>query len=73
MTDSFGIQDSLSELKQLADTAGLLVVDSTYQKYTVFLILSYSSFLYLNAYELKYDWILYMQKLVLLLACIVGV
>ncbi|XP_058754413.1 uncharacterized protein LOC131627589 [Vicia villosa] len=32
VSDSFGIQDSLSELKQLADTAGLLVVDSTYQK-----------------------------------------
>ncbi|CAK8569658.1 unnamed protein product [Lathyrus sativus] len=31
-SDSFGIEDSLSELKQLADTAGLLVVDSTYQK-----------------------------------------
>ncbi|CAL5205870.1 unnamed protein product [Lathyrus oleraceus] len=32
VSDSFGIEDSLSELKQLADTAGLLVVDSTYQK-----------------------------------------
>ncbi|KAL5072066.1 hypothetical protein RYX36_022953 [Vicia faba] len=32
VSDSFGVQDSLSELKQLADTAGLLVVDSTYQK-----------------------------------------
>ncbi|WJX09276.1 hypothetical protein P8452_00127 [Trifolium repens] len=31
-SDSFGIEDSLSELEQLADTAGLLVVASTYQK-----------------------------------------
>ncbi|KAJ8555554.1 hypothetical protein K7X08_013050 [Anisodus acutangulus] len=30
--DSFGIEESLKELAQLADTAGLLVVDSTYQK-----------------------------------------
>ncbi|KAL2498398.1 GTP-binding protein [Abeliophyllum distichum] len=30
--DSFGIEESLSELTQLADTAGLLVVGSTYQK-----------------------------------------
>lgn len=30
--DSFGIEESLSELAQLADTAGLLVVGSTYQK-----------------------------------------
>lgn len=29
---SFGIEDSLSELAQLADTAGLLVAGSTYQK-----------------------------------------
>ena len=28
----FGIQDSLEELAQLADTAGLTVVGSTYQK-----------------------------------------
>lgn len=32
VSDSFGIEDSLSELEQLADTAGLLVVASTYQK-----------------------------------------
>ncbi|XP_073137286.1 uncharacterized protein [Henckelia pumila] len=31
---SFGIEDSLSELEQLADTAGLTVVGSTYQKLT---------------------------------------
>ncbi|GAB4852061.1 hypothetical protein Ancab_016254 [Ancistrocladus abbreviatus] len=30
--DSFGIEESLKELGQLADTAGLLVVGSTYQK-----------------------------------------
>ncbi|XP_074368082.1 uncharacterized protein LOC141708376 isoform X2 [Apium graveolens] len=30
--DAFGIEESLKELAQLADTAGLLVVDSTYQK-----------------------------------------
>lgn len=30
--DSFGIEESLKELAQLADTAGLLVVGSTYQK-----------------------------------------
>ncbi|XP_019153395.1 PREDICTED: uncharacterized protein LOC109149842 [Ipomoea nil] len=30
--DSFGIDESLKELAQLADTAGLLVVGSTYQK-----------------------------------------
>ncbi|CAN4122897.1 unnamed protein product [Withania somnifera] len=30
--DSFGIAESLKELTQLADTAGLLVVGSTYQK-----------------------------------------
>lgn len=30
--DSFGIEESLDELAQLADTAGLLVVGSTYQK-----------------------------------------
>ncbi|KAG4934493.1 hypothetical protein JHK87_048495 [Glycine soja] len=30
----FGIEESLSELSQLADTAGLLVVGSTYQKLT---------------------------------------
>lgn len=30
--DSFGIEESLKELAQLADTAGLMVVDSTYQK-----------------------------------------
>lgn len=29
---SFGIEDSLSELAQLADTAGLFVSGSTYQK-----------------------------------------
>ncbi|XP_073288180.1 uncharacterized protein [Primulina huaijiensis] len=29
---SFGIEDSISELEQLADTAGLTVVGSTYQK-----------------------------------------
>lgn len=29
---SFSIEDSLSELEQLADTAGLHVVGSTYQK-----------------------------------------
>jgi hypothetical protein len=28
----FGIEESLKELEQLADTAGLVVVDSTYQK-----------------------------------------
>lgn len=28
----FGIEESLKELEQLADTAGLLVVGSTYQK-----------------------------------------
>lgn len=31
-TDGFGIEDSLSELEQLADTAGLCVVGSTHQK-----------------------------------------
>lgn len=31
-TDSFGIEESLKELAQLADTAGLHVVGSTYQK-----------------------------------------
>lgn len=30
--DSFEINDSLKELAQLADTAGLMVVGSTYQK-----------------------------------------
>ncbi|XP_038975313.1 GTPase HflX-like isoform X6 [Phoenix dactylifera] len=30
--DTFGIEESLEELAQLADTAGLLVVGSTYQK-----------------------------------------
>ena len=30
--DSFGIEESLKELAQLADTAGLLVVGSTHQK-----------------------------------------
>lgn len=30
--NSFGIDESLEELGQLADTAGLLVVGSTYQK-----------------------------------------
>lgn len=30
--ESFGIDESLKELAQLADTAGLMVVDSTYQK-----------------------------------------
>ncbi|XP_060673500.1 uncharacterized protein LOC107435477 isoform X2 [Ziziphus jujuba] len=30
--DSFGIEDSIKELAQLADTAGLMVVGSTYQK-----------------------------------------
>ncbi|XWS24415.1 hypothetical protein CRYUN_Cryun28dG0099800 [Craigia yunnanensis] len=30
--DSFGIEESLKELAQLADTAGLMVVGSTYQK-----------------------------------------
>ncbi|XP_061356310.1 uncharacterized protein LOC133300743 [Gastrolobium bilobum] len=30
--DSFGTEESLSELEQLADTAGLMVVGSTYQK-----------------------------------------
>ncbi|GLT92066.1 hypothetical protein SLE2022_099240 [Rubroshorea leprosula] len=30
--DSFGIEESLKELSQLADTAGLMVVGSTYQK-----------------------------------------
>ncbi|XP_010254702.1 PREDICTED: uncharacterized protein LOC104595605 isoform X2 [Nelumbo nucifera] len=30
--DTFGIEESLKELAQLADTAGLMVVDSTYQK-----------------------------------------
>lgn len=29
---AFGIADSLAELAQLSDTAGLLVVGSTYQK-----------------------------------------
>lgn len=29
---SFGIEESLNELEQLADTAGLSVVGSTYQK-----------------------------------------
>lgn len=32
---SFGTEDSLSELEQLADTAGLTVVGSTYQKYVL--------------------------------------
>lgn len=31
-SDSFGIEESLKELAQLADTAGLMVVGSTYQK-----------------------------------------
>lgn len=30
--DSFGIEESLKELAQLADTAGIMVVGSTYQK-----------------------------------------
>lgn len=30
--DTFGIEESLKELAQLADTAGLNVVGSTYQK-----------------------------------------
>jgi len=30
--DNFGIEESLKELEQLADTAGLMVVGSTYQK-----------------------------------------
>ncbi len=30
--NSFGIEESLKELAQLADTAGLMVVGSTYQK-----------------------------------------
>lgn len=30
--DNFGIEESLKELAQLADTAGLLVVGSTHQK-----------------------------------------
>lgn len=33
--DSFGIEDSLDELAQLADTAGLQIVGSTHQKYVV--------------------------------------
>ncbi|KAL2529359.1 uncharacterized protein Fot_21960 [Forsythia ovata] len=33
--DSFGIEKSLSELSQLADTAGLLFVGSTYQKFAM--------------------------------------
>jgi len=32
VVQDFGIEESLSELAQLADTAGLLVVGSTYQK-----------------------------------------
>ncbi|MED6202197.1 hypothetical protein PIB30_102941 [Stylosanthes scabra] len=32
--DLFGIEESLRELEQLADTAGLMVVGSTYQKLT---------------------------------------
>lgn len=30
--DSFGVEESLKELAQLADTAGVLVVGSTHQK-----------------------------------------
>lgn len=30
--DTFGVEESLKELAQLADTAGLMVVGSTYQK-----------------------------------------
>lgn len=30
--DLFGVEESLKELTQLADTAGLMVVGSTYQK-----------------------------------------
>lgn len=30
--DLFGVEESLNELTQLADTAGLMVVGSTYQK-----------------------------------------
>ena len=30
--NSFGTEESLKELAQLADTAGLMVVGSTYQK-----------------------------------------
>lgn len=32
---AFGISESLEELAQLADTAGLTVVGTTYQKYVV--------------------------------------
>lgn len=34
---SFGIEESLNELEQLADTAGLSVVGSTYQKWVIYL------------------------------------
>lgn len=34
---SFGIAESLEELAQLADTAGLTVVGTTYQKYVFML------------------------------------
>lgn len=37
----FGIEESLKELAQLADTAGLRVVGSTYQKWA----LSYAGFM----------------------------
>lgn len=30
--DTFGIEESLKELAQLSDTAGLMVVGTTYQK-----------------------------------------
>lgn len=33
----FSIEESLKELAQLADTAGLMVVDSTYQKWVTFI------------------------------------
>lgn len=37
----FDIEESLEELEQLADTAGLMVVGSTYQKLVILLLLIY--------------------------------
>ena len=44
--NSFGIEESLKELAQLADTAGLMVVGSTYQKQVtlfIYLLMTYDT------------------------------
>lgn len=55
-TITFGIEESLKELAQLADTAGLIVVGSTYQKWAYCDSLRYCRSMWWLVFSMFFHW-----------------